>query len=562
MRIFATSRGLDPRALVAGRDLVLEADEAHGLDLAPGVLAHDYLDQDVRLEIDDACPDVLDRWAALSADRYTSGGVCLPFVWEYELFAGTVLPLLCHGLGVKRAIESHRPDSISVVDACPLTRQVVSVAWSGPIRVAGLRSPPSAGAERARPPLLTRARRAALRALVGVGTPTVLRRDSVLVLGYWHLMPLLDRMLAEPGWRPAISLGKPAVGPLRNLRACLQGGWLGTPSPRDRARAHQRARAMIEAAAASPVPSLEALGLTLGGALHERTLEIARRRLATDLAWAASARRAFSRGGARRLVLPSDTPPDSRLITLIAQEAGVPSLMFQHGVFLLGQPDREGELCDDVAAWSSPDRWLRRHAFRHPAHVVGFPLPHEPLPVKRWNDQRAPRIVVLGAGADPLTARLDDRMPMRHYQAALEAVAERLPAATVVLRPHPSHDISAAARILERFAGHRIEVDRSSDILDLLRSGDLCVGVASTATVQSALVGTPVVVLNVFGFDWAWPLGGDSSVPVARSAPELASWLARWADGETLPGREDLLAALGVGRRDPTGELLQLVETR
>jgi hypothetical protein len=83
--------------------------------------------------------------------------------------------------------------------------------------------------------------------------------------------------------------------------------------------------------------------------------------------------------------------------------------------------------------------------------------------------------------------------------------------------------------------------------------------VASTATVQTALVGTPVIVLNVFGFDWAWPLGGDSEVPVARSADELAGWLKRWAAGETLPGREDLLGALGAGRPDPTGALLRLV---
>src|SRR4051812_3152772 len=179
--------------------------------------------------------------------------------------------------------------------------------------------------------------------------------------------------------------------------------------------------------------------------------------------------------------------------------------------------------------------------------------------MKKWNGRRRPRVVVLGAGADPVTARLDDRMPMIHYQAALEAITGQLPGASVVLRPHPSHDIAAAARIMERFPGHPIEVDRGTDILDLLRTGDLCIGVASTATVQTALVGTPVIVLNVFGFDWAWPLGGDSEVPVARSADELAGWLKRWAASETLPGREDLLGSLGAGRLDPTGALLRLV---
>src|SRR4051812_30123504 len=216
MRIFRTSRGLDPAALVPGRDLVLEAYEAHGLDLPQGVLAHDYLDPGARLAVDDACPEVLDRWAALSADRYTSRGICLPWVWEWELFGRAVLPLLCHGLGVRGAVERHRPESLTVVDADWLTRHVVSAAWRGTTEFADLRSPPAARVERARPPIHRRARRAALRSLVGLGTPSVLRRKSVLVLGYWHLMPLLDRMLAEPGWRPAISLGKPATGVWRN----------------------------------------------------------------------------------------------------------------------------------------------------------------------------------------------------------------------------------------------------------------------------------------------------------------------------------------------------------
>jgi hypothetical protein len=559
MRIFTTSRGLDPATLVPGEDLVLDGDEAHGLDLAPGVLAHDYLDPETRLAIDDACPDVLDRWAAASARWFTSEGICLPWVWEFELLTDAVLPALCHGLGIRRAVERHQPSSLTVVDADPLTRHVVFAAWGGKTNFAGRGSPPTPRAERARPRLARRARQAALRSVVGVGAPSVLRRDSVLVLGYWHLMPLLDRMLSEPGWRPAIALGKPANGPWRNLRACAQGGWLGLPGPRERARARRRALAMIERAAASDAPALEAFGLDLGPALHERTLELARRRLARDVARAPSVRRAFSKRRARRLVIPADTPPDTRLVTQLAQEAGIPVLMVQHGVMLLGQPDREGEICDDVAVWSSPERWLRRHAFRRPAHVVGFSFPHEPLPPKRWSGRGSPRVVVLGAGSDPCTARLDVRMPMRHYDAALEAIGGRLPGATVVLRPHPSHDIAPAARIMERFPRHRIDVDRSSGILELLHEADLCVGVASTATVQSVLVGTPVVVLNVSGFDWAWPLGGDSAVPVAHSAAELATWLQRWAAGEELPGRHDLLASLGFGRADPTEGLLRVI---
>src|SRR4051794_35313284 len=183
-----------------------------------------------------------------------------------------------------------------------------------------------------------------------------------------------------------------------------------------------------------------------------------------------------------------------------------------------GRPDGGGELGDGVAVWCSPECGLRPQAHRWPAYVVGYQFPHQPLPTKSWAGRGSPRIVVLGAGCDPYTARLDERIPIHHWQAALEAIAATLPDATVVLRPHPSHDISPATRIVERFPRLRIDVDRRSDIFTVLRESDLCVGVASTATVQSVVVGTPVVALNVAGFDWAWPLGGDTAVPIARSA--------------------------------------------
>ena len=93
-------------------------------------------------------------------------------------------------------------------------------------------------------------------------------------------------------------------------------------------------------------------------------------------------------------------------------------------------------------------------------------------------------------------------------------------------------------------------------MLALLESCDVCVGTTSTATLQAALVGTPVIALNLTGFDWPWPLGGETAVPVARDEEDLAAALERWASGERLPGRDDLLGALGAGHGDEGVERL------
>ena len=49
-------------------------------------------------------------------------------------------------------------------------------------------------------------------------------------------------------------------------------------------------------------------------------------------------------------------------------------------------------------------------------------------------------------------------------------------------------------------------------------------------------------------------------MPIARNREELEQWLERWGRGEPIPGREELLAALGADGGDPTERLLGLLE--
>jgi hypothetical protein len=251
-----------------------------------------------------------------------------------------------------------------------------------------------------------------------------------------------------------------------------------------------------------------------------------------------------------------DVEPRCRIVIALAQEVGIPTLVLAHGAFLLPQPMADMEVSDEIALWSRAvappiTRWDR------PVHMVGYPLPHtSPPPVTRVRGAGRPRVLVLVQTWVPHTTTIDARIPSRHCIAASAAIRRELPDAEVILRPHPSQDPSAIAAFAEQFAGLDLRVDTTTDMLELLRGCGVCLGVTSTATLQAALVGTPVVVLNVTGFDWTWPLGGDTSVPVALDSDGLAAALARWASGERLPGREDLLAGLGAGHGDEGVERL------
>jgi hypothetical protein len=48
-------------------------------------------------------------------------------------------------------------------------------------------------------------------------------------------------------------------------------------------------------------------------------------------------------------------------------------------------------------------------------------------------------------------------------------------------------------------------------------------------------------------------------VPLARSGEELGRLLDRFAAGESLPGQDDLVRALGAGRKDVTERLLERI---
>src|SRR4029079_11266882 len=142
---------------------------------------------------------------------------------------------------------------------------------------------------------------------------------------------------------------------------------------------------------------------------------LAEQRALDDLAEASMLRRAFRGGRPAWVIGCYDIAPEARLMVLLAQEAGVRTVMLGHGAFLLPQPFGDLDLCDEVALWTravapAMENWDR------PIHEVGYPLPHDPPPPTRRRPERRPTIAVLGQLTVTTTSTLDDRITMRTYE--------------------------------------------------------------------------------------------------------------------------------------------------
>lgn len=545
-----------------GTDLVLELDDTHGAAAPEGVLAHDHLDLEARRQVDEATVDAVGRWSRAMTEALTVDGIDLPWLWELDLIQDVFLPTVTDAAALDAALLRHRPATLTLMDREPHTERTVrAVAAHRGIAVEVSQDAPRRAGRRATQthlPAAQRLRRRGVQIALGLGLPSRLRPGSVLFLSYWPLVSLLDRLLDGRGPRPAIWLGKRPAGPARSFHAARLGGWVGLPGPIGRARARRAARRGLNAAEAAP--ELHVLGLPLGEPLHREAIELARRRAAADLALAPVFRRALGGGRLTKVLLPFDVDPQMRLVASLAREAGVRTLLVAHGAYPLRHTVVDMQVADEVAAWSptfGPTKW----GWDRPLHVVGYPVPHQVAPARERPQQgRQLRVLVPGHGKERATSMFDDRYSMQHYLAAVEAIDRALPGAKVMLRPHPAEGRVIVQAVAERYPGVDVSVDTSRDVNDAVAGVDLCIGTSSTVSFQAALSGTPVVVLNVAGYDWGWPLGGRTRVPVAHSATALAEHLEAWRVHGGAPGREELLEALGAGNADATARLLELLE--
>jgi hypothetical protein len=165
---------------------------------------------------------------------------------------------------------------------------------------------------------------------------------------------------------------------------------------------------------------------------------------------------------------------------------------------------------------------------------------------------RRDRTLVLVDYPSRLSARITERVGQLHVRTALEALAAARPGTTAVIRPHPSD--GAGEAYLRIPTELRVELDLGNRIEQALAEVDLCIGSMSTATLQAAAVGVPVVHLEVAGYRRPWPLDGGT-VPSARDRDELPAAVA----ARELAGQTEMVEALGV-RRGATAAVCELID--
>jgi hypothetical protein len=275
-------------------------------------------------------------------------------------------------------------------------------------------------------------------------------------------------------------------------------------------------------------------------------------------------REVFETGAVKVAVLPFDAPADAQCVIQAARESGIRTLDVQHGFFNEPKANyREMTLADSAAVWSEADARDVRARGGGSVVVTGNPgivnaaevLLHAPQPRSSGDT------LMLVEYSSRLSIRLDNRVSMRHVNTALRALAVARPGSSVTVRPHPAeHEPQIFARTASLYPTLDVRVDSTTSIEDLLRVTDLCIGAVSTATLQAACAGVPVVFLNVTGRTAPWPFDGSTDVPVALSESELAALIPVVLSTDTVLGRAAMLDALGV-KRDAIDRVVDLIRT-
>jgi len=474
----------------------------------------------------------------------TVAGIALPFVHEQELYADVflretrvvegLLLLVCRGakrvelLGADVELISCLTALLGEAGAAVEQRE------SGPSPA----YPITFAAAARRTPLVSAARE-------GAGIPARVR-GSVLVEPYWHLTPLLASLGRRTDTLPVLDPINPPALPRRELaRLAARGGWIGSPGGRARRRSRRALAEALRALAADPAAD------PLGRLIDLRAARLLAAVGRATLAEAGARRQAFRRAGLKAVLSYSDTARMPRLNALVAHEHGASVVCIQHGLLSFvphdeGRPARviDGWVADLVGVWSERDALTFAPHVPGRVEVTGNPgatglLPDPAPPAERG------RTLVLGQMPSPLSTIADVRVTARHLRAALAALSATRPGTAVTVRPHPLDSAHNTYRaIAADYPRLNVAVSAHGTIEEAIAGVDLCVGAASTATLQAAALGRPSVMLDVAGMDLAWPFDRSGDFPVAGDATELQAVLEAALDERT-DGRRTALTALG-----------------
>jgi hypothetical protein len=566
--LWGSSTNTDPTSLKAGRDLVLQARRRDAEQLAPGVLLDDWLSPAQREGIDGEARRRAAEWESTRGPALRPDDVPLAHIHELELYTDVFLPETRVVQGLRTVLERTAPSRLTLrgldsdLGAC-LTDTLfgVEIVAEGEPGVAPT-YPLTFQRE------LAPARRLSGAIRKGFGFPGR-ARGRVVIESYWHLVPVWQALAARPDAAPVMNLVPLPGLPTREvLTLAAKGGWVGAPG----AGARRRSRRLLRRALAELHP--ESQSNPLDHLLDRRALTLLGAQALDTVAEAGVRRKAFAHGRVRAAVGYSDTAPGPRLNAMAAREQGAAVVQVQHGMFGHlprdnGRPARivDGWIADLLALWSEHDAASFAPYVPGEVHVTGNPGAERLLGTyaARHAGGKVRRVLLLGQMTTPLSTGTDVRVTAKHMRAALDGLSAAASGCEVSVRPHPLDlERDLYLRIAGDYPGVTVRLEAGGPVEQAIGAADLCVGALSTATLQSALLGTPAILLDVTGMELSWPFDGSGAFPTARCAEELASLVGSLRSGPETPGREAALEALGArpGATERVADVVELALAR
>ncbi len=265
------------------------------------------------------------------------------------------------------------------------------------------------------------------------------------------------------------------------------------------------------------------------GAWHQRLLS--------------SARQHVARVRPHVVLLDEDATPFKRAIVAMARRVGATSAVVQHGAECV----RFGFVplaADYFFAWSaaSRDQLLDWGAPAERVLLTDSPLRARALALPRWPGitPRQQPCVLLAATVPPREHRPDSvalHLTPSTFHGMLHALCTALercaPGCTLVVKPHPrTHDDAALKTALLQAAGVRVRWTRARSLAEALRGCHLVVSMFSTAGLEAAAAGWPVIQLLPAGSANILPANLWGMLGSARTAAELEPLLRRALAGE------------------------------
>ncbi len=286
-------------------------------------------------------------------------------------------------------------------------------------------------------------------------------------------------------------------------------------------------------------------GVDLSAALRAWRQTVLARRAAGLLRIWQSVEQWIERVRPAAVVVSDDATPLCRAMVHAARVRGIGSLVVQHGApcVCFGFAPL---LADRIAVWGDAAQQQLVAWGVEPRRIVRVgKTKRQPKNRSRrvgWLRRSRPKRVLVLDTAVPRDQRPDAtgfHLTTRTYRTMIETacrVLARWPNLLVTVRPHPRrHDRGIWRVITTRFSGFAVRIDGQQSLDRQLQQADVVISFASSAGIEAASIGKPVIQMLPEGSAEILPARQWGLLGTARTAAELSLWLQHCLDGTPAP---------------------------